>query len=263
VRARTQLDVAVKKDDNWMLLVYLNDDKNNPISGEIIVGNHTVMARGGFARIELDELPEKLSVIFPGNEKYLPAYKTVEKDKFPYWIFAVIILAAFVAYRMRKQQFIVFEWGDLPPVWDVGEEVNITIKNLGKGILRAFLDDEGIGVGNNLKLKFVFDEAGEHIVRVERLINGKVKEISELKIKIMNYGDAVIETFGELVKVIEKREGELKHATAREVVKKINVQDANVLLNLFEIAKYGYAELTRNDFSRAYQAYLKIVRGFE
>jgi hypothetical protein len=81
-----------------------------------------------------------------------------------------------------------------------------------------------------------------------------------MEIKIMNYSDAVIETFGELVKIAEKKKGViLKDATAREVIRKIEATNSSELLHLFEAAKYGNAVLTRNDFSKAYQAFTGIV----
>jgi|Deesub1362A_J573_1020465.scaffolds.fasta_scaffold01361_9 transglutaminase-like putative cysteine protease len=261
VRAKTSIDVTLKKDKNWIVLVSLTDGKGNPVSGEVIVANHTLFAENGVAKMEVSELPEKFTAEFRGNEKYLPSTTLIDRSGFPFWILALLIPAgAYVAYRMKKEKYITFEWGDLPPIWDVGEEVHITVKNRGKGILRAYLDGGGVGVGDILDLKFIFNEPGKHILKVDRLIKEKIKESYDMEIKIMNYSDAVIETFGELVKIAEKKKGViLKDATAREVIRKIEATNSSELLHLFEAAKYGNAVLTRNDFSKAYQAFTGIV----
>lgn len=266
VKAKTFLDVNLKKDKNWLVLVSIKDDRGNPVSGEVVIANRTVIARNGVARLETEDLPEKFTVEFQGDERYLPSSKLVDRTGFPLWILTFVIPAvAFLAYRMRKENYIEFEWGDLPPVWDVGEEVRITIKNRGKGILRASLDRKGIEeIGERLELKFVFREVGNYILRAERLVNGKVKESKEIEIKIMNYRDAIIETFGNLVRIVEERKGiNLKDLTAREVMKEIKASNSKEFLRLFEIAKYGYGEITRKDFSIAYRSFLSIVEGIQ
>lgn len=267
VKAKTNLDVEIKKDKNWIVFVYVKDDNDNPVTGKITIANHTVFAKNGVAKLESEELPEKFEVVFPGNEKYLGSSTVVDRTSFPYWVFVLPIpVAAFAAYKMRFQKLIVVDWGsDLPPIWDVGEEVNIKIdlKDGGKSILRASLDGEGLEVvGDSLDLKFVFQESGNHTLVAERFLpNGKVKETRQLEIKIMSYSDAIIDTFGELVKIAEdKKKLNLSNATAREVFKAI-AADGKELLNLFEYAKYGEEAFTRDDFSTAYHAYLNIYRG--
>jgi len=262
VKARTFLDVNLKRDKNWLILVSIRDDNGNPVSGEVVIANKTVIAKNGVARLEAEELPDKFKVEFLGNDKYLPSSRMVDRTGFPFWILALIIPAvAFLAYRMRKEDYIEFEWGDLPPIWDVGEEVRITIKNKGKGILRASLDDKRVDeIGEILDLRFVFKGKGKHILKAERLVNGKVKETKEIEIKIMNYRDAVVETFSNLVKIAEKKKGiNLKDSTAREIMKEIKASNSKELLHLFEVAKYGYRNLTRKDFSIAYRSFLNIV----
>jgi len=265
IKSRTYLDVNLKKDKNWIVLVSITDDRGDPVSGEVIIANNTVFARNGIAKLEVEELPEKFLVEFPGNEKYLSSSRFVDRSGFPFWILALLIpVLAYLGYRMKKENYITFEWGDLPPVWDVCEEVSISIKNRGKGILRASLDNRGIEVGGALNLKFIFREPGRHILRAERLVNGKVKETKEIEIKIMNYRDAVVETFGELVRIAEEKKGiNLRDATAREVMKKIKAANSKELIHLFEAAKYGYGKLTRKDFSRAYRSFLDIVEEIE
>lgn len=270
VKAKTSLDVEVKKDQNWVVFVHVKDENGDPVSGRISIANHTVFAQGGVAKLETEELPEKFEVSFPGNEKYLGSSTTVDRTSFPYWVLVLLIpVAAFAAYKLRFQKLIVVDWGsDLPPVWDVGEEVNIKVdlKNGGKSILRALLDGEGLeAVGRSLNFKFVFQEPGNHTMVAERFLpNGKVKETRQLEIKIMSYSDAIIDTFGDLVKIAEdKKNINLRDATAREVLKAIGTSDGDgkELLNLFEYAKYGDEVFTRDDFSTAYHAYLNICRG--
>ncbi len=270
VKAKTYLDVEVKKDNNWVVFVYVKDDNGNPVSGEVSIANQTVFAQEGVARLEAEELPEKFEVAFSGNEKYLGSSTSFDRTSFPYWIFALLVpVAAFAAYKMRFQKLIVVDWGsELPPIWDVGEEININIslKDGGKSILRASLDGEGLeAVGNSLNLNFVFSQPGNHTLVAERFLpNGKVKETRQLEIKIMSYSDAIIDTFGELVKVAEdKKDINLRNATAREVFKAVGTSDGRELVNLFENAKYGDKEYTRMEFSIAYQAYLNICRGIE
>ncbi len=270
VKAKTSLDVEVKKEKNWVVFAYVRDDNGNPVSGEVSIANHTVFAQEGVAKFETEELPEKFEVVFPGNEKYLGSSTTVDRTSFPYWTFVLLIpVAAFAAYKMRFQKLIVVDWGsELPPIWDVGEEININIslKNGGKSILRASLDEEGLeAVGKSLNLNFVFPQPGNHTLVAERFLpNGKVKEVRQVEIKIMSYSDAIIDTFGELVKIAEdKKNINLRDATAREVFKAIGTSNGKELLNLFEYAKYGDEIFTRDDFSTAYHAYLNIYRGIE
>ncbi|MFW6128057.1 MAG: transglutaminase-like domain-containing protein [Halobacteriota archaeon] len=267
VKAKTDLDVEVKKDKNWVVFVYVKDDNGDPVSGEISIANNTVFAQEGVAKLESEELPEKFQVVFPGNEKYLASSIIVDRTTFPYWTLVLLVpIAAFAAYKMRFQKLIVVEWGsDLPPVWDVGEEVNINVslKNGGKSILRASLDGKGLEVvGKSLNLNFVFPEPGNHTLVAERFLpNGKVKETRQVEIKIMSYSDAIIDIFGELVKVAEdKKNINLRDATAREVFNAIGTSDGRELLNLFEYAKYGDEEYTRVEFSIAYHAYMNICR---
>ncbi|MFO7967320.1 MAG: transglutaminase-like domain-containing protein [Archaeoglobaceae archaeon] len=268
IKAKTSLDVEIKKDKNWIVFVYLKDDNGDPVSGNITIANHTVSAQNGVAKMESEELPEKFEVTFAGNEKYLGSSTNVDRTSFPYWVFAPLIpIAAFAAYRMRFQKLILVDWGsDLPPIWDMGEEINIKIglKNGGKSILRASLDGEYLEeVGSSLNLKFVFQETGNHTLVAERFLpNGKIKETRELEIKIMNYSDAIIDTFGDLVTVAEdKKNMDLRDATPREVFKALGTNNGKELLNLFEYAKYGSKLFTREDFSTAYYAYLTVYRG--
>lgn len=272
IRAPTQLDVVVKKDSKWVVLVYLKDENGDPAYGEIRIGNTTAETQNGVAKFEFDELPEKFVVVFPGNEMYLPSKKEVNRSSIPYWIlFALLPLAAYaIASKWKKTSgYIVFEWDgeeeDLPPVWGVNEEVRIVVKNLGDGILRAFLDGESIGFHEKgLKIELVFPETGKHLLTAERLVDGKVKERAELKINIVDYRDAVIELFSELVKEIEKKKNvDLKDATAREVLKTINAlnsEKGQLLLRLFEIAKYGYGDISRKEFIEAFRTYSEIRR---
>lgn len=266
VKAHTNLDVEVNKDKNWVVVVHLTDDKGNPVSGEVSIANHTVYTQSGVAKMESDDLSKKFQVVFSGNEKYLSSSTTVDRSSFPYWIFALLIpVAAFATYKLRTQELIALDWGsDLPPIWDVGEEINIKVrlKNGGKGILRASLNGEGLDVGDFLDLEFVFQEPGKHTLVVERLLNGKVKESRQVEIKIMSYSEAIIDTFGELVKIAEEKKNlRLKDATAREVYDALGTSNGTELLDLFEYAKYGDERFTRDDFSTAYHAYLNVVGG--
>lgn len=110
IKARTMIDVSVKKDSGYTVLVHLTDDKNNPISGQLDIYDQTVMAENGFARIEINNLPEKFSVEFQGSDKYLPSSKEVDLGGFPYWLLTLpVLFAALLSYRLRNQRYIFFE----------------------------------------------------------------------------------------------------------------------------------------------------------
>ena len=351
IKARTEIDVSVKKDSGYTVLVHLKDDKQNPISGELNIYNHTVIAENGIARLEIDELPAKFTVSFIGNDKYLPSSKEVDMGGFPYWVLTLpLIIAAILSYKLRRQRFIFFEiildeaydsdfdsknssksnsaklhrvdanitkrWfnfgsiyekyslyklgkinvkrrtpgvekdvaSPLPAIWDIEEDVRIRVVNKGKGVVRVFLDGEGIGVDKSPELKLKFKEHGNHILKAERIENGEVKENAQLEIKIMNYRDAVVEVFGDFVKNLEKKsEINLKGLTAREIAKKLSKDSSKSrgkekskidgslpdipanrmeLISIFEVAKYGYSCLTRKDFLRAYNICSRIKEEF-
>ena len=279
VRAETEMDVSVKKenDKTYIYVLLREKGKSIPAFGVIKIGDRAVETNNaGLAVFVYDEPPSATKAVFEGNERYLPSEKEFKTSTFPFLIFSILI--PFIAYVLIKKyrkltaSYIVFEVEreeeDLPLIWDVDEEIKMRVKNLGEGILRVFIDGHAVGSHEKgLEITIAFEEPGTHKILAERVGEKGVIEREEIEIRIMNYREAIISIFSELVKNLEKTGGiDLSDYTAREILKMFKIlngrekPEGRKLLKLFELSKYGLRDADRKEFIEAYNSY-KSVRG--
>lgn len=262
LKAKTFIDIRVQQ--NRSVFVTVKDDEGKPVSGFIKAMNKTYQLKNGSVILNIGSA-DKITIEYMGNDYYLPSKKVVELNAFPYWIFLAIlpIAAYFIVTRLKFGSFIEIEiereHEELPLVWDVNEEVIIKIKNSGDGFIRFKLNNESKAFHEKrMELKLKFEEEGEYKISVERVVEGKVKETKEITIKIMNYKDAIVETFSNFVKDVEKvKKVNLKDYTAREIMRLVNISNGK-LLKYFELSKYGYSGFNRKDFIEVFMDYLKL-----
>ncbi|RLI76092.1 hypothetical protein DRO97_01690 [Archaeoglobales archaeon] len=263
LKAKTFIDAHIQQ--NRSVFVTVKDDEGKPVSGFIKAMNKTYQLKNGSVILNIGNNVDKITIEYVGSDYYLPSKKVVELNAFPYWIFLAIlpIVAYFIVTRMKFGSFIEIEiereHEELPLVWDVNEEVVIKIKNNGDGFVRFKLNNESKAFHEKgMEIKLKFEEEGEYKISVERVVEGKVKETKEITIKIMNYRDAIVETFSNFVKDVEKvKKVNLKDYTAREIMRLANVSDGK-LLRYFELSKYGYSDFNRKDFIEVFVDYLKL-----
>ncbi|AEA47154.1 transglutaminase domain-containing protein [Archaeoglobus veneficus] len=243
VKETTRIHVEAKGNT---ITARLTDSRGNPVEGVLYIDGKEVFASDGIARLSFERMPDRIEVIFPGNDLYMPSKAKWEKP-FPFWLLLLPLPAVvFFVLRMRGGDTIRFEYEE-PCIWMPSDEVEIIVrtddrkgKKSGKGIIRLMLDGEGVGFSENgLVFKATFPEEGEHVLVAERLEGTKVKERKEFRFKILDYRRAIAEVFGELVKDVEKKKGvSLKNATAREVLSMLGVEDRGIL-SFFEPVRYG------------------------
>jgi hypothetical protein len=242
-----------------VLRIRVTDSLGNDVSGIIYVNGKKFLLRNGTAEIKMNG--SRFEVYYPGDEFHLPARKIVDVSGFPLWISIIpIALAMAGVYLMLKRERIKIiiekEMDDLPLIWRVGEEIRFRVEC--RDDFRVYVDGKPFD-GNILR----FDKEGEHVLRVERIKNGDLKEAKEVKIKIVDdYGKAIVEVFKELVNEVEKaRKVNLRDATAREILELLQPCKAPNLLRLFELYRYGSRRgFTRSDFVESFKAYLELRR---
>ncbi|RLI77586.1 hypothetical protein DRP05_09800 [Archaeoglobales archaeon] len=262
LKAKTFIDTQVLQ--NKSILVRVKDDEGKLVSGLVMAMNKTYQLKNGSVILNVGNA-DKITIEYLGNEYYLPSKKVVELNAFPYWIFLAIlpIAAYFIVTRLKFGSFIevevVREDEKLPLIWNVGEEVIVRIRNRGDGFVRFKLNDEPKAFHEKgMEVKLNFEEEGEYKISVERVVNEKIKEKKEITIKIMNYRDAIVETFSNFVKDVENvKKINLKDYTAREIMKLANIEDGK-FLKYFELSKYGYLVFNRKDFIEVFMDYLRL-----
>jgi transglutaminase-like putative cysteine protease len=279
VKAETEMDVSVKNEGGKTYIYVLLREKgrSTPAFGKIRIGDRVEETNpSGLAVFEYESMPSESTVIFEGNEKYLPSSKNFRASTFPFWaLSAVLPVVAYILltkYRRLTSKKILIEiekeMDDLPLVWSINEEIRLRIRNLGDGTLRVFINNEKIGEHEKgLEVEVAFEEEGVNILRAERLVDGEVKEKEEVELKIMDYRKAIILVFSQLIKELEEMGSvDLSDYTAREILKMFRILNGSEkpagrnLLRLFELSKYGMREAGRKEFVEAYRWY-KDIRG--
>jgi transglutaminase-like putative cysteine protease len=279
VKAETEMDVSVKNenDKTYIYVLLREKGKSIPAHGVIKIGDDAVETNNaGLAVFVYDKPPSATKAVFEGNDKYLPSEKEFKTSSFPYLVFSILLpfIAYFLIKKYRKMtaSYIVFEIEreeeDLPLIWDVNEEIKLRVKNLGEGILRVFIDGHAVGSHEKgLEITIAFEEPGTHKILAERIGEKGVMERDEIEIRIMNYREAIISIFSELVKNLEKTGGiDLSDYTAREILRMFRIlngrekPEGRKLLKLFELSKYGLRDASRNEFIEAYRSY-RAIRG--
>ncbi len=279
VKAETEMDISVKNenDKTYVYVLLREKGRNVPAFGVIKIGDKAVETNdAGLAVFVYDKPPSATKAVFEGNDKYLPSEKEFRTSSFPYLVLSILIpIVAYIIirkYRKMTARYIVFEVEreeeDLPLIWDVNEEIKLRVKNLGEGILRVFVDGHAVGSHEKgLEITIAFEEPGTHKIVAERVGEKGVIERDEIEIKIMNYREAIISIFSELVKNLEKTGGiDLSDYTAREILRMFKIlngrekPEGRKLLRLFELSKYGLRDASREEFIEAYRSY-RSVRG--
>ncbi len=245
--------------DNGVLSIELVDSLGNRLNGVIFVNGKSYKVKDGAARINISG--SRFEIYYPGDQFHTPAMKVLEVPPFPLWLLLIPIglAIAFGYYKLKQGGLKIIverEFEDLPLIWKVGEEIRFRVES--KDGYRVFVDGE-IFEGNSV----VFNKEGVHVIRAERIKNGKVKEVKEVKIRVVDdYGKAIAEIFKNLVNNIEKIKNiDLKDATPREVLDLLKPCRADLLLRLFEFYRYGNRRgFSRSDFIEAFKDYLNLRR---
>ena len=245
--------------DNGVLSVKVVDSLGNMLNGVIFVNGEKYKLKNGVARINLSG--SRFEIYYPGDEFHTPARKVLEVPPFPLWLLLIPIgLAVMLWYYKLKRGGLKIvverELEDLPLIWKVGEEIRFRVES--KDGYRVFVDGD-IFEGNSV----VFDREGLHVIRAERVKDGKVKGAKEVKIRVVDdYGKAIVDIFRNLVSNVEKiKNVDLKDATPREVLNLLKPCRADLLLRLFELYRYGNRRgFNRSDFIEAFKDYLNLRR---
>ncbi len=240
--------------ESGILNVNVKDEVGNTLDGRIIINGKSYRLENGVARINTSG--SKFEIYYPGDEFHPPA-KLVYEVHFPFWLLLIPIclvigLYYFKSIRGSLRIVVETEIENLPLIWKVGEEIRFRVES--KDSYRVFVDGKPFE-GNSVR----FDEEGEHIIRVERMKDGKVKEV---RIRIVDdYGKAIAEIFKNLVARVEKmKKIDLKDATPREVIGMLKPCRADLLLRLFELYKYGNRRgFSRSDFIEAFKDYREVL----
>ncbi len=245
--------------DNGILRVEVVDKLGNRLNGTVFVNGRSYRIENGIANINMSG--SRFEIYYPGDEFHPSAKLVYEVSPFPLWLLLIPVGLAVGLYYYRSKHgglriIVEREMEDLPLIWKVGEEIKFRVES--RDGYRVFVDGKPFE-GNSVR----FDREGVHVIRAERIKDGKVKEIREVKITIVDdYGKAVAEIFKNLVTNVEKlKKIDLKDATPREVIGLLKPCRADILLRLFELYKYGNRRgFGRSDFIEAFKDYLNLRR---
>ncbi len=245
--------------EDGILGVKVFDELGNGLNGTIFVNGKSYRLRNGIARINVSG--SRFEIYYPGDEFHSSAKLVYEASAFPFWLLLIPIgfIVGFYYYRLRRGGLRIIverEIDDLPLIWKVGEEIKFRVES--KDGYRVFVDGKPFE-GNSVR----FDKEGVHVIRAERVKDGKVKEVKEVKITVVDdYGKAIAEIFKNLVTNVEKlKKVDLKDATPREVIGMLKPCRADILLRLFELYKYGNRRgFGRSEFIEAFKDYMNLRR---
>ena len=243
---------------NGMLRVEVRDELGNRLNGTIVVNEKRYKLVDGVAKVKAEG--SKFQIIYLGD-KFHPRAEITYEIHPPIWPFLILIVVGVGTYYywMRKGKIeveIEREVDGLPLIWKIGEEIRFRVKCRDR--YRILVDGKPFE-GNSVR----FDDIGEHVIRVERIKGGKVREVKEIRIEIVDdYGKAIARVFKELVERVEKTKRiDLSNATPREVLKMLKPCKADILLRAFELYRYGNRRgFTRLDFVEAFRDFREVLR---
>ncbi len=245
--------------ENGVLTVKVFDDLGKGLGGKVFVNGKPYKLEDGIARVRLSG--SRFVIYYPGDE-FHPAKRVVyEVQPLPIWLLLIVpagLAIGLYYWRTRSGLFVYFykEIEEMPLIWRVGEEIRFKV--VSRDGYRVLVDGRPLE-GNTIR----FDEEGVHVLRVERVRDGRVREVKEFELKIVDdYGKAIAEIFGNVVANVERLKGlNLRDATPREVMEMLKPCEADVLLRLFELYRYGNRRgFGRSDFVEAFRDYLKLRR---
>jgi len=244
--------------ENGKLRVEVRDELGNRLNGTVVVNGKKYELENGVAVV--DARGSKFHIVYPGDE-FHPKAEIVYEVRPPIWPFLIPIAIGACAYyvwsrRGRIEIIVEREVEGLPLIWKAGEEVRFRVRC--RDPYRVFVDGKPFD-GSSIR----FEEVGEHVIRVERLKGGRVREVKEVRVEVVeDYGKAIARVFEKLVERVERvRKTDLSDATPREVVGMLKPCKAELLLRAFELYKYGRRRgFKRSDFVEAFKDFLEVSK---
>lgn len=161
-----------------------------------------------------------------------------------------------------------------PDVWGINEEIRIkcildgqVAQKIWKGDAEIFVDKtrlakDTLSLDHSVDVSYTFKKKGEHVVSaVFTDESNKIREISEKKIRIVDYREEIVRLYNVFLQRISQEGIELKeNMTAREIEYKIlrrgNFNPCNVreVTDCFEKAEYSNHSIMRGNYESMYLA---------
>ncbi len=234
------------------VVITIRDVTGRGVNGRVFVNgkeyrlrNGTVFVRGGGT----------YRVYYPGDRYHLPLKETIRiTPNYTYLLPLLAVLPISLYLYIRRggvQAYLEKEHKGLPPIWRVGESVRVVVRC--KEPYRILVDGRPVE-GNVIR----FERPGRHVIRVERVKDGKGKELSVLIVE--DYGKAVEYVFKSLEDYLKGKGMRVESLTAREIFRRVKCKAENLLRTL-ELYRYGGRRgFTREDFVKAYVEFEEVKR---
>ncbi len=253
VKSPTRIVAGIR--DNT-LIVRVVDSRGANVRGYVFV-NGKKFYDSGVLKLKINS--SKAVIYYPGDSLHLPSKAEVSKP-LPFWVYLLPIpVIAAIALKLRKKKTLVFEYTP-PPVWLPEDTVEIKAK--AEGMIRLDVDGEKM-VGENECTYSGKPGVGRHTLKAEVLNQkGKVVESETMEFFVLPFWRAIAKVFEEVVEYCERKVGEAKDKTAREVLDSLGVEEElkREILSFFEPKRYGEREGTRDDLIQFYVLCQKVLR---
>ena len=257
LKAISNVRISASYNDG-ILRVEVKDELGNKLNGTVLINGKVYKLVNGVAVARVEG--SKFKIVYPGDEFHPKAEMTFEIHP-PIWPFLIPLALGAGAYywwskRSRIEIYVEREEEGLPLIWKVGEKVRFIVRC--KDPYRILVDGK-LYEGNEV----VFEDVGEHVIRVERIKGGKVKEVKEVRIEVVeDYGKAIAKVFKDLVERVERaKKVDLDDATPREVFGLLRPCKSKFLLKAFELYKYGNRRgFSRLDFIEAFKDFKEVLK---